>query len=619
MQYPGQIPLETDPLGIQRNVMIGLGWVLQGTVGAGTYVDGFTCIPTGPASQSVQVTAGQILSVQNVDNSAYSSEPADTTHQIVKQGLLLNTATFTCAAPLTSGQSVNYLIEVTYQDLDGTPVVLPYYNAANPNVAWSGPNNTGVAQNTVRQGLALVQIKAGTPATTGTQVTPTPDAGFVGMFVVTVAFGQTTITGTSIATLATAPFIPAKLGTIPNSVQSSQWTYAVDTGSANNIVASVTPAPTALVAGLCLTVKVAAAPTGATVFNLNGFGNKAVVYAANGAALLGGEWGANALLNLEYDGTSWRLMNMTNVPAEIQAGLWISVDDTSGAANTITIAPSPAITAYAKYQRFQFKLANTITGASTINVNGLGAKNLTRADTSATQNGDGVAGQIMNAIYDGTQFQLIGLRAQVPGQNSQTFTTPGTTNFTVPAGIFTLRGECWGGGGGSGGSTGAGSAAVGGGGGGYCKGLMAVTPGQVIAITVGAGGTAGSQTGPTNGGTGGMSSIGAFMSSTGGALGIAAASVIQGGTSAAGGVGTGGSIMNVVGCNSDAPLTLGGVTNNVAVSAGGGSWGGLKQHTGATSISSSGTAGIFPGGGAGGSANAAPGAAGAAGQVILEW
>jgi hypothetical protein len=116
-----------------------------------------------------------------------------------------------CPAPTTSGQSINYLVEVAYQDVDSSPVVLPYYNASNPSQAYSGPANSGVAQNTSRKGAAIIQVKAGASAATGSQVTPAPDAGYVGLYVVTVAFGQTTITSGNIAALATAPFINATL------------------------------------------------------------------------------------------------------------------------------------------------------------------------------------------------------------------------------------------------------------------------------------------------------------------------------------------------------------------------------------------------------------------------
>lgn len=211
MVYPGAIPLETDILNTERSVMIGLGYALQGYLGTGTYVDGFTCVQTTVASQSVQVTPGSIMTLGNVDNTAFSSLAADTTQQIIKQGLSLNTQTFTCAAPTTVGYSVAYLVEVAQADVDGAPVVLPYFNPSAPSVAWSGPGGAGTTNNTVRQSQAVLVLKTGIAATTGTQVTPTPDAGYVGMFVITVAYGQTTITSTSIANYSPSSFIPVKL------------------------------------------------------------------------------------------------------------------------------------------------------------------------------------------------------------------------------------------------------------------------------------------------------------------------------------------------------------------------------------------------------------------------
>ena len=81
--------------------------------------------------------------------------------------------------------------------MDTDSVTLPYYNASNPTQAYSGPNNSGVAQYTTRKGVCLLQVKTGTAATTGTQTTPAPDAGFTGLYAVTVANGQTTITSTT--------------------------------------------------------------------------------------------------------------------------------------------------------------------------------------------------------------------------------------------------------------------------------------------------------------------------------------------------------------------------------------------------------------------------------------
>jgi hypothetical protein len=58
--YPGAIPLDTDVLNIQRNVMVALGYLAQATLGSAVVVDGLACVPTQPASMSVVVGPGSI-------------------------------------------------------------------------------------------------------------------------------------------------------------------------------------------------------------------------------------------------------------------------------------------------------------------------------------------------------------------------------------------------------------------------------------------------------------------------------------------------------------------------------------------------------------------------------
>lgn len=80
----------------------------------------------------------------------------------------------------------------------------------------------------------------------------------------------------------------------------------------------------------------------------------------------------------------------------------------TGTVNTIVITPSPSIGAYTAGQKFFIKVANTNTGATTINVNGLGAKSLYKQVTVDIGGGAILAGQIILVAYDGTNFQLIG-------------------------------------------------------------------------------------------------------------------------------------------------------------------------------------------------------------------
>jgi len=209
--YPGSIPLDTDLLNTNRNAMVALGALISATLGTSTVIDGLAVTPTAPASMVVTVGPGSITQYTAVDTSGYGSLPADTTDPLMKMGVNLTPNAFTLAAPTASGTAVNYLIQVAFGEADVNPVVLPYYNAANPSVPYLGPNNTGAAQNTLREQRAQLQLKAGAAAIAGTQATPPVDAGWTGLAVITVIYSQTQITASSIAALPGAGSLPYRL------------------------------------------------------------------------------------------------------------------------------------------------------------------------------------------------------------------------------------------------------------------------------------------------------------------------------------------------------------------------------------------------------------------------
>ena len=224
--YPGAIPLETDLLNAQKDALVALAMACQAVLGTTTVVDGLACAPTSPASLSVNIGPGSIYSQAVIDGSAYSSLAADS-RTIVKQGISLNTTTLTFTPPGTVGYSQNFLIEVAYLDQDGGSTVLPYYNASNPAVAYSGPANAGTAQYTTRQGLISIQTKAGVAAPSGTQTTPSVDAGYTALYVVTLAYGATSISAGNISTISTAPFLTPKLPALPGVIQAQAGNYTI--------------------------------------------------------------------------------------------------------------------------------------------------------------------------------------------------------------------------------------------------------------------------------------------------------------------------------------------------------------------------------------------------------
>lgn len=218
-----------------------------------------------------------------------------------------------------------------------------------------------------------------------------------------------------------------------------------------------------------------------------------------------------------------------------------------------------------------------------------------------------------------TVFTQVGaaIQALIAGipHGVQTFAASGS--FTVPAGVTAVEVELWAGGSGSWASV-SGIAGGGGSGGGYArKRLSGVTPGAVIAVTVGVGGTPGaSGVAP---GAGGASSFGAYCTATGGALnGLNTPSSPSLGNMA--GVGSGGDINLYGGDGGAGQSNQGGLVFNMAGYGGEGALSGGVLNSGTT-----GTPGRFPGGGASGAGSGASGttpyngSAGAGGCCIVRW
>lgn len=216
-------------------------------------------------------------------------------------------------------------------------------------------------------------------------------------------------------------------------------------------------------------------------------------------------------------------------------------------------------------------------------------------------------------------------------QNFQLFDTTGT-NFTVPAGITKLRVTVIGGGGGGFNDAGGpgdiyypGVAAMG-------TALVTVTPGQVIPVTIGAGGNGGRSGAPAT--TGGTTSFGTFISAGGGGAAFVPFFAVNGANGVvsygAGAVAYWGG-PNIRGTNGSNNGTSGGGISGggAGMSGGGGSSGTLtSETTGGSPSAYGGTAGQNgtvatqgAGGGTAGGSVSAPygGGGGGTGGCIVEW
>jgi hypothetical protein len=277
--YALAIPYETDFLSAQRFMQEALGLLAQDILGTATVVSGLACGPNSPPALSVVVQPGRLYQQTALDATAYGTitggNPAgglaaDTNpnHQVLKQGLLRDPVTLACAAPGTTGTSVNYLIEASFLETDTTASVLNFFNTANPAAPLTGPGGNGLTLPTIRACQVQLLAKAGTPAATGTQTTPAADAGWVGLYVVTVAFGQTAITAGNISVAPGAPFITA---TLPQLATLSSTGYLVDTSAtANAIVCNPAIALTGYTVGTTFRIKPANANTGPVTAQISG-------------------------------------------------------------------------------------------------------------------------------------------------------------------------------------------------------------------------------------------------------------------------------------------------------------------------------------------------------------
>lgn len=102
--------------------------------------------------------------------------------------------------------------------------------------------------------------------------------------------------------------------------------------------------------------------------------------------------------------------------ATIPGGVEYAAD--TGAADAYVMAPTPVFTSYTAGMAVSFKATNTNTGASTLNVNGLGVQAIKQPGGGALTAGDILATQIVTVVYDGTNFQMISPQGPATAANT---------------------------------------------------------------------------------------------------------------------------------------------------------------------------------------------------------
>jgi hypothetical protein len=211
-------------------------------------------------------------------------------------------------------------------------------------------------------------------------------------------------------------------------LQKSDAIFSTASGT-NTYVVAFDPAITAYVIGQRFFVVFTNANTGASTLNIDGLGVKTLV--KNGSsALVSGDIVAGQIYAVVYDGTNLQVVGKFSSPALVatlntgtdnkeyasslglEGSKYLTQSGTktyavSAGTDTYTATLTPAITAYATGQKFMILFSNSNTGASTININNLGAKAITKFGATPLAQNDIRAGQIFFLVYDGTNFQIV--------------------------------------------------------------------------------------------------------------------------------------------------------------------------------------------------------------------
>jgi len=99
----------------------------------------------------------------------------------------------------------------------------------------------------------------------------------------------------------------------------------------------------------------------------------------------------------------------------------------TGAANAYAITNNPvyptALSAYRTGQIYTFLANHSNTGASTLNVDGQGAKAITKDVATPLIANDILSGQVVSVLYDGTRFQLLSQKRDLTRQSLRQFLT----------------------------------------------------------------------------------------------------------------------------------------------------------------------------------------------------
>jgi hypothetical protein len=202
----------------------------------------------------------------------------------------------------------------------------------------------------------------------------------------------------------------------PAATSPGAYFYGALTGT-NAYSVTLSPALTAYANGVELLGKVGNSNTDAATATLdvNGLGAKNI-YHRSGLAPKAGDLVANDIVRFRYNTSRNAGAGGFDILEVLpSAVIRPATNVTTGTANAQAVVNTPPLTAYAAGLLLLVKAGASLTntGALTLNCDALGTRDVKRQDGSALLSQDWVAGQTYLIYDDGTQFILLGRRADV--------------------------------------------------------------------------------------------------------------------------------------------------------------------------------------------------------------
>ena len=200
----------------------------------------------------------------------------------------------------------------------------------------------------------------------------------------------------------------ADLAQMLKATRSQRVNYADDTGSINTLSVAFDPPIASYSVGLPIRVRVKNTNTGNSTIDAGG--GRVQVRKPNGSQTSAGDLQAGGLAELVFDGSAFQMINFAGTAGggggttNFVLSIPYTVD--TGSPNLVIANFTPPVTALSAGTILMVKAANTNTGATVINVQGLGAKQIYALGGGDLMPSDIINGDVMILTYDGTQFWI---------------------------------------------------------------------------------------------------------------------------------------------------------------------------------------------------------------------